>query len=171
MRFKIPANTELEDKILPFLSIRQLAILATWATISYLFFHILYWLWYIAPVWWTIDVIIMWFTLAFAFLKINHLEFHRWFTLLISKIFIPQKRFFNNWLVWSQNFDVLNISISDKNKAANKKSEEKKIANEEIQKNNLDEMKNQIFWNSEKKSFDNSNLEVDEIDEFNRRFW
>lgn len=165
MRFKIPANTELEDKILPFLTIRQLIILSIWAVICYLVFNILFWLWYLPVVWGTIDFFIWWFTVAAAFLKINHLEFHRWFALLISKLFIPQKRFFNNWLIWGQNFEVLTISVDWKSKKT------KKIEKKEEEKNNLDEMKNQIFWNWEKKSFDNDDLDEDEVDEFKKRFW
>lgn len=165
MRFKIPANTELEDKILPFLTIRQLIILSIWAVICYLIFNILFWLWYLPVVWGTIDFFIWWFTVAAAFLKINHLEFHRWFALLISKLFIPQKRFFNNWLIWGQNFEVLTISMDWTSKKT------KKIEKKEEEKNNLDEMKNQIFWNWEKKSFDNDDLDEDEVDEFKKRFW
>lgn len=165
MRFKIPANTELEDKILPFLTIRQLIILCIWWTVCYLVFHIFFWLWYLPVVWWSIDLVIWWLTISAAFLKINHLEFHRWFSLLISKLFVPQKRFFNNWLVWAQNFDVLNFTSG----WASKKPEN--LEKKEEEKNNLDEMKNQIFWNSEKKDFDNFDLENDEIDEFKKRFW
>jgi len=170
MKFKIPANTELEDKILPFLTIRQLIILSIWASIWYWIFNILFWLWYLPIVWWSIDLVILWITLAAAFLKINHLEFHRWIMLLISKIFVPQKRFFNNWLIWWQNFDVLSF-VWSWNKQKNDKEAKKIYDKNEEEKNNLDEMKNQIFWNSEKKSFDNSDLEIDEVDEFKKRFW
>jgi len=164
MRFKIPANTELEDKILPFLTIRQLIILVIWWVLCYVVFNIFFALWYIPAVWGTIDFIIWWFTVAAAFLKVNHLEFHRWFALLVSKLFVPQKRFFNNWLLWWQYFDVLNITTTwtDKKK--------KNIEKKEEEKNNLDEMKNEIFWKSEKKSFDNFDDDY-EIDEFKKRFW
>jgi len=150
MKFKIPANTEIEDRILPFLTIRQLIILSVGAIICYSIFQILFSMWYLPIVWGSIDFVIWWLFVSAAFLKINHLEFHRWLMLLISKIFVPQKRFFNNWLIWWQNFDVLNIvtSINWKNNA-NSKNSLKKIKLEEEKKNDFDKMKNDIFWNKE----------------------
>lgn len=150
MKFKIPANTEIEDKILPFLTIRQLIILSIWWIICYTIFQILFSMWYVPAVWGTIDFIIWWLFVSAAFLKINHLEFHRWVMLLISKLFVPQKRFFNNWLIWWQNFDVLNIVKSNNWKnTKNKKQDLKKIKIEEDRKNDFEKMKNEIFWNSE----------------------
>ena len=175
MKFKIPANTELEDKILPFLTVRQLIILSIWWAICYGIFNILFWLWYVPAVWWTIDFVVWSLFVASAFLKINHLEFHRWIMLLISKLFIPQRRFFNNWLIWWQYFDVLNITWSNNDQSKNNKkiSKLKKIKEEE-KKNNLDEMKNQIFWNNEK-NFNNlekdSDIDLEEKEEFSKRFW
>lgn len=70
--------------------------------------------------------------------------------LLISKAFVPQKRFFNNGLIWGQNFDVLNIvqSSSWKN-SKNKKQDLKKLKIEEDRKNDFDKIKNEIFWNNQ----------------------
>ena len=134
-------------------------------------------------VWWTINFIIWSLFVAAAFLKINHLEFHRWIALLISKIFIPQKRFFNNWLVWWQNFDVLNIVSSVKNNnnlEENLKKLKKIKTKEEEEENNLNKMKKEIFWNNQNnfnylENDENLNLnfdfDEDEQKEFWRRFW
>ena len=167
MRFKIPANTELEDKIVPFLTIRQLIILCIWATLWYFVFHVMHRLWYLPIVWWTIDFFIMWFVLCSAFLKINHLEFHRWLSLLIARWFVPQKRFFNNWLIWWQNFDVLNISST-----WNKIEKKNKTIKKEDKKNDFDKIKNEIFWNKEKNFF-NYDDDFDKLEqiEFEKRFW
>ena len=175
MRFKIPANTNIDDKILPFLSMKQLIILSIWAAISYAVFNILYAMWYLAALWGTLDTIIMWLTFSAAFLKINHLEFHRWLVVLISKIFVPQKRFFNNWLIWGQYFSILNITQLKK---IDKKLEKKKLDKTLEKQNNLDNMKNKIFWDNnwkkinlyKNKSFNNDNFE-DELFEFKKRFW
>ena len=171
MRFKIPANTELEDRILPFLTMRQLIILSIWWVICYAIFQAMFTAGYVPAVWGTINFVVWGLFVASAFLKINHLEFHRWVALLISKLFIPQRRFFNNWLVWWQYFDVLNYVQPDK-KTHKKMNLE--IKNQADKKNDFDEMKNEIFWNAEKNIF-NSNekyeLNIEEKEELLQRFW
>ena len=164
MKFKIPANTELEDKILPFLTVRQLIILTIWGVICYAVFQIFFSLGYVAWVWWTIDFFIWIFFLALAFLKINHLDFHRWLTLLISRIFIPQKRYFNNWVIWWLYFDVLTINLEQNKKV---KEKQNNVNNKE---RNIDLIKNKIFSEEEKYNY-NELDDYDEIKEFKKRFW
>jgi hypothetical protein len=154
MQFKIPQNVDIEDKILVFLTIKQLIILVLWAWISYILYLIMAKSGISNKIWWPLSTTIMFLTFAIAFLKINFLPFHKWLALLISRITIPQKRFFFIWNIWWSYFWVLA-----------KKTTSKK---EKKEKENTWKLSfNKIKWEwSLDNFFDN-----EERNEFNKRFW
>ena len=110
MNFKIPSDVEVDDKILYFLTIKQLVILVIWWSISYLIFITMAKAWFLAAAWGPIVIPIAIITVMIAFLKINHLPFHKWMILLAARIIIPQKRYWNNRYAWAINIDALSGS-------------------------------------------------------------
>jgi len=128
VNFKIPQDVEIEDKIFSFLTMRQLIILVIWGGIAYLNFITMAKYWFLAPAWWPASFFISVITLLIAFLKLNHLEFHRWVVLFIARFLVPQKRYWINNYSWSLYFDFLcknsdkksknNVSENDKDQAS-----------------------------------------------------
>lgn len=92
MQFKIPQNVQREDKIIFFLTLKQMIICAGGGTIAYAIYTALAKV-YILSVSLIPTVIVVVITLAFAFLKVREIPFYKWLILLIEFYFlVPRKR-------------------------------------------------------------------------------
>lgn len=155
MQFKIPQNVDVEDKILVFLTIKQLIILVLWAWVSYILYLIMAKSGISNKIWGPLSTTIMFLTFAVAFLKINFLPFHKWLALLISRIAIPQKKFFYIWNLWWAYFWVLAQKSSSKKKKIIKKEKAWNLSF------------NNVKWTQNL----NTLFDDEEKQEFNKRFW
>jgi len=128
LQFKIPQNVQVEDKIVPFLTVRQLIICCVGGGIAYTFYITLSKSFYI-EVWGPPTGISLLITAAIAFLKINDIPFTKWFLLLMEFLLVPRKR------VWdkSANRDLLFGFVSTV--AVNSASKKPKIENVKPEKN------------------------------------
>ena len=95
LQYKVPQNVQRDDELLPFLTMKQLIILAIGGGFSYVLFSILSQMFFI-EIWGPIVFIPVVFTVATAFVKINGISFPKWFMLIIEYSLIPQKRIWNN---------------------------------------------------------------------------
>ncbi len=90
MQFKVPQNVQIEDKILPFMTLRQLIISGVGGGFAYSFYlglqHQSPEIW-IPPV-----VIISLLTIAIAFMRINGVPFVQWLLLLVERYLNESKR-------------------------------------------------------------------------------
>ena len=100
MNFKIPQNVDVEDKILPFLSVRQLIILIIWWTLAWILFNAMIRSWVPSAVWGPIVSFISIWSILIAFVRIHYLDFHRWIVLFFAMIFVPRKRIWDNQYLW-----------------------------------------------------------------------
>lgn len=120
MQFKIPQNVEIEDKILSFLTMRQLIVLFVWGVIAYIIFYSMTAAGYLPHVWWPIVFFIWAITVAVAFLQINLLPFHRWIVLVFASLFLPKKRTWNNRFFWKIDFDLFTLKVETAKKEEKK---------------------------------------------------
>lgn len=93
MQYKIPQNVQIEDKIVGPLTLKQLGIMGIGGGISYAIYVTLgkdYQFWFAI----SMAAIPALITLAFTFLKINGIPFHRWIFLIFEYMFIPRKRIY-----------------------------------------------------------------------------
>lgn len=93
MQYKIPQNVQVEDKIVGPLTLKQLAIMGIGGGITYAVYVTLgreYQFWFSI----LMASIPGLATLAFTFLKINGIPFHKWIFLTIEYMFIPRKRIY-----------------------------------------------------------------------------
>ena len=102
LSFKIPQNVQVEDKIVSFLTVRQLIICAVGGGLAYIFYITLAPIYY-AEVWAPPVVITTLITAAVAFVKINDISFTKWVLLFIEFVVNPKMR------VWDKtaNSDLL----------------------------------------------------------------
>lgn len=103
MRFKVPQNVQLEDRILPFMTLRQLTICLIGGGLTYLvylnFEHQNPEIW-LPPV-----VVIGSITLATAFLRIQDIRFVPFLFLILERYLTEQKRI---WLKYPVNLKPAN---------------------------------------------------------------
>ena len=167
MQFKIPQNVDIDDKIVSFLTMKQLIILVVWWTFSYMLFLILQKAW-VAPWLWAPTVLVTsLLTIAIAFLELNHLSFQRWVALWLASFIIPQRRYWYNGYVWSMYFNAFSRTQGTNTSKINKK------INEGKKDFDIDHIKANI-WNVSSQSLkvDNSSFELDDEqrEEFYNRF-
>lgn len=166
MQFKIPQNVDIDDKIVSFLTMKQLIILVCWWTFSYFIFILFTKLWISGWISWPLVLILTLLTFAIAFLNINHLPFHRWIILWLASFIIPQKRYWYNGYVWSIYLNAFTkVSVNTKNKIEKIENEKKDFDINEVESS---------IWNtwSINKQVSSSTFELDDDDkkEFYNRF-
>lgn len=166
MQFKIPQNVDVDDKIVSFLTMKQLIILVAWGTCVYLFFIFLVKLWVPWGVVGPLIFLLSSLVIAIGFIEINHLSFQRWVALWIASFVIPQKRYWYNWYVWS-------IYLSAFTQYSSNKKIEKKWKKKESKENIFSTFNenNANKWHN-KNNIINSWFELDDEqkDEFYNRF-
>ena len=154
MQYKIPQNVQIEDKIVSFLTIRQLIICSIGGGIAYVFYITLAPIYY-AEVWGPPVFLTSLLTLAIAFLKINDIRFTKWVLLLSEFLINPRRR------VWDKtaNSDLLfgfihqQKSTPQKNKQ-NKEKIEKKQKDLSSLEENLHKLDQNLFLNSSSQEID-----------------
>lgn len=123
MQYKVPQDVQREDTIIGPITLKQLAILGGGGAVAYVIYvslvKVYFWQVWLPPV-----VIVMGITLAFAFLKIHSLPFHKFLMNLIEYQVLPRQR------IWIQGTATPFISSFDQHKEKKvekpKKVEEKK---------------------------------------------
>lgn len=163
MQFKIPQNVEIEDKIVSFLTVKQLIILVSWWTVAYLVFLIFANAGFLPTLWGPFVLVIVLFTCAIAFLELNHLPFHKWLVLLIASFVVPQKRYWYNGYYWSLYLNA--FTKTQVNKKKEKKKDEK--SKKEL---DIDDIKASI-WNEWNYYVDNNDLSFELDDEQKLEFY
>lgn len=115
MQFKVPQNVQIEDKILPFMTLRQLIICGIGGGFTYMIYLMLE---HQSPEIWLPPVILLGgLTAAIAFLKIHDIPFVKYILLVLERYLIETKR------VWVKSAgDVLFPSSSATKKEAPKKN-------------------------------------------------
>jgi hypothetical protein len=93
MQYKIPQNVQIEDKIVWFLTLKQLIIVGVGGGISYALYITLAKL-YVWQVWFPATAIPAGLTLLIAFLKVNGIPFGKWVLLTVEFFKNPRKRTF-----------------------------------------------------------------------------
>lgn len=126
MQFKIPQDVDLEDRILPFLTMRQLIVLVIGGWIAWLIFYTLASKHYTAQVWGPIIFFICLLTICIAYVTIDHLPFHRWVAIALYRSVVPQKRYWNNTFSWEMYFDALTSNKEKKPETKPEVTEDKK---------------------------------------------
>lgn len=127
MQFKIPQDVQREDTIIAFLTLRHLIILSIGGAVAYGVYTGLARV-YILSVALPPTIVIAVITLAFAFLNIGGVPFHKFLLLLVEHyILVPAKR------VWQKGkadpgFSILQTKIKTKEE---KMSEQKQYEDEE----------------------------------------
>ncbi|MCF7845914.1 MAG: PrgI family protein [Candidatus Peribacteraceae bacterium] len=129
MQFKVPQNVQIEDKILPFMTLRQLIICGVGGGFTYLIYLTLE----TQPfaIWAPPVIFLGILTAAIAFLKIHGIPFIQFLLLLLERYLNPTKR------VWTKSAGDVFPKISTIKKPAEHKSVPKKKKNysaEEIAK-------------------------------------
>ena len=132
MQFKVPQNVQIEDKILPFMTLRQLIICGAGGGFTYLIYLTLETQ---TPAIWTPPVLVFGLlTVAIAFLKIHDAPFIRFILLLLERYLNETKR------VWTKSagdvFPKISSVKSKKAKTDSKKSTstKKKTSVEDVAK-------------------------------------
>ncbi len=92
MQFKVPQNVQREDTIIANITIKQLVILLAGGGLDYIIYIGFTKKGFGAPFWFPPVLIIGLLTVAFAFIKINSIPFHKYLLLAIERYMIPQKR-------------------------------------------------------------------------------
>ncbi|MFH1375047.1 MAG: PrgI family protein [Patescibacteria group bacterium] len=121
MQFKVPQNVQIEDKILPFMTLKQLIVCGVGGGFTYLIYLLLE---YQNPEVWIPPVLVMGLlTLAVAFLKIRDIPFVRYMMLLIERYLNATRR---SWIKSAgEVFPDISMaapkSIARKTKTTNKK--------------------------------------------------
>jgi hypothetical protein len=137
LQYKIPQNVQVEDKIVAFLTLRQLIICGLGGGIAYLLYITLQPNYYF-EVWLPPVAIISLLTIAIAFVKINNNTFTKWVLLLIEFLANPRKRMWNKEPSTTLLFKFLGSSKSSSSKQkAQKKNEQaaKEADEQEVLKN------------------------------------
>lgn len=112
MRFKIPQNVQIEDKILWILSIKDLVIAGVGGGIAYVAYLELD-----GQTWPFISIPVVVLTLAIIFVKLNNMSFGQWVYSLALYLIRPQKRVWQNMSNEPVLFDLIyNPQITSKKK-------------------------------------------------------
>lgn len=99
MQFKVPQNVQREDTIIGPITLRQLGILGIGGGFSYILYSSLSQV-YFAYIWVPIVAVVAGLTLAFAFLKIHNVPFHRFIMNMLEYQLLARKR------IWIQGADT-----------------------------------------------------------------
>lgn len=118
MQYKVPQNVQIEDKILPFMTMRQLIICGVGGGFTYMVYLALE---YQSPQIWIPPIVLLGgLTAAVAFLKIHDIPFVKYILLVLERYLIETKR------VWIKSAgDVFFSSSYATEKEAPKKSTNK----------------------------------------------
>jgi len=106
LQYKIPQNVQREDQILPFMTMKQLGILAIGGTIAYIFYTILAQFFFI-EIWGPVVFIVLVITAAFAYIEINGVSFCRYLLGILSYNFSPKQRVWNHRDLLSYELEAL----------------------------------------------------------------
>ena len=124
MQFKVPQNVYIEDKILPFMTMRQLIISGVGGGFTYMIYLSLE---HQSPEIWIPPVVLLGaITVAVAFLKIHDIPFVKYILLVIERYLNETKR---TWIKSSG--DIFLSSGSPSKKKELKKAEEKSTKTKE----------------------------------------
>jgi hypothetical protein len=133
MQFKVPQNVQIEDRILPFMTLRQLIICGVGGGFTYLIYLSLE---HQNPEIWIPPVMILGaLTLAIAFLKIQDIRFTNYLLFVLERYLTEQKR------VWQKSAGDLNFLINTNTK---KKIHKKKDTKKEVSIKDLDKLTKMI---------------------------
>lgn len=127
MQFKIPQNVDIEDKIVAFLSFRQLFILIGGGAIAYVVYtasvgRVPAYA-YIIPI-----VFIMVVTVLIAFFKIDNLSFIRLILLMLERIINPSQRVWRHYAGLPTYLDLYEADLQRTASAPRKEKEENPLA-------------------------------------------
>ena len=126
MQYKVPQDVQIEDKILPFMTLRQLVITGLGGGITYVVYLLLEH--QSSQIWMPPVLLLGFLTVAIAFLKIRGILFVDFMLLLLERYLNETKR------VWVKSAGNVfpKISTTEKKKEAKKEVEKKKTSNEDI---------------------------------------
>ncbi len=132
MQYKVPQDVQREDTIIGPITLKQMGILGAGGAVAYVIYVSLvkayFWQVWLPPV-----VIVAGITLAFAFLKIHSLPFHKFLMNFIEYQILPRQR------IWIQGTGAPFISSFDQHKEVKKKEEPKIV---EKKQKSLEELTN-----------------------------
>lgn len=125
MQFKIPQNVEIEDKIIAFISFKQLFIILGGGGIAYLVYIIAVDKFPVTA--WAIPVVvILLLTALTAFFRIDNITFAKAILLFLEMIINPQKRLWETSSFFPSHLDKL-ASLTDKEVNKSTTPENKKL--------------------------------------------
>lgn len=114
MQFKIPQNIDIEEKIMPFLSLKQLFILLGGGAIDY-FIYIVSVSRYDPSIYMIPVVLVLVLTLLIAFFKIENITFIKLVLLTLESIINPRTRFWLHYPEVITPLDTLEIQMQIRN--------------------------------------------------------
>jgi hypothetical protein len=138
LQYKIPQNVQLEDKIVLFLTMKQLIICGIGFGIAYVIYITLAKSYY-AEVWAPPVFIVVAITCAVAFLKIKRLSFIKWCLLMIEAMILPHKR------IWDKRYST---ELFLKYVVPPKKVKKKEEAAEQQEERNLDDLTKHLDYHN-----------------------
>ncbi len=129
LRFKVPQDVQREDKILFFITMKQLIVLMVTGGISYFLFVQLSEVYYLSQV--AIGFIMLPFVLgcAFCFVKIKGLGLFQFLLLNVEHLLLPRRRY---WQEGSQTVVSSTVDFSDTSKEKKKAVVAKDISKDKI---------------------------------------
>lgn len=139
MQYKVPQDVQREDTIIGPVTLKQMGILGAGGAVAYVLYVSLvkayFWQVWLPPV-----VIVAGITLAFAFLKIHSLPFHKFLMNFIEYQILPRQR------IWIQGTGTPFISSFDRYKEVKKKEKPKIV---EKKQKSLEELTNIVDTHGE----------------------
>ena len=146
LQYKIPRNVQLEDKIVAFLTMKQMIICGIGFGIAYIFYISLAKSYYVEvcgpPVF-----LIAGLTVAFAFVKIKQLSFAQWCLVMAEAMMLPHKR------VWDKRYSTELLFKYMIPKVKPKKKEKKEEVKEQ---RSLEELTKQLDFGNRNLSTNNA---------------
>ena len=147
MQYKVPQDVQREDTIIGPVTLKQMGILGGGGAVAYVIYISLvktyFWQVWLPPV-----VIVTGITLAFAFLKIHSLPFHKFLMNFIEYHILPKQR------VWIQGTATPFISSFDQTKEVKK---DKKPKLEKKKQKSVEELTSIVDTHGELKKIINQN--------------
>ncbi|MBI5414099.1 PrgI family protein [Candidatus Peregrinibacteria bacterium] len=131
LQYKIPADVQIEDKIIGPLTLKQLLILAAGGGISYTIFLILSDSYFLGIIDYVFICIPFFLSLAFAFLRINDVSFLKWALLLYEYNHNARRRWWDKSVTTKLHYTFVTAKVGNDQKA---KDQEKSAKSEEEQK-------------------------------------
>ncbi len=125
LQYKIPADVQIEDKILGPLTLKQLIICAAGAGISYMIFLFMSDLFFLGLFDYIIIAIPFFLSTAFAFLRINDVSFLKWILLLAEHMHNSRRRHWDKRPTVRLHYQFVTAKIGS---TTTKESEDKKKA-------------------------------------------